>query len=61
MIALVAILLLSGLAATGLLCWHAGRRYGRDEGWVDAVLQQARADRARRDKLGRFKAREVGS
>lgn len=45
--------------ACWLLGWYFGRRYGRDEGWVDCMIQTAKADRARRDSRGRFKAREV--
>ncbi len=57
-----AVLVAVAMGASGYaIGWLRGRNYGRDEGWVDCVLNAAKADRERRDARGRFKKREVQS
>ncbi len=57
---IVGVLIGAALAvACWLLGWYFGRKWGRDEGWIDCMLSTAKADRARRDARGRFKNKEA--
>jgi hypothetical protein len=39
--------------------WRTGRQYGRDEQWVDDLIDEGRRNAARRDRQGQFKARST--
>jgi hypothetical protein len=48
------------LYVVGLLAaYGAGLRRGRARGWCDHLFAQIARERARRDKLGRFKAQSL--
>jgi membrane protein YqaA with SNARE-associated domain len=47
-------------AVCGACCgWMQGRQYGRNEQWVDDLIEAGKRDRERRDARGRF-ARRCG-
>ena len=51
-VTLVSVFLAPGV---GLVCYHVGRRVGRDEGWLEHYFETEAEKRAKRDALGRFR------